>query len=62
MLYDFCAEKKIPTQRCGKLIVAVDDSERGRLRDVYQRGKVGWRTEAVCVYEGGPRQGAWRGV
>src|ERR687893_2848610 len=31
-LYDYCAAKGIAAERCGKLVVAVDDGELGRLR------------------------------
>src|SRR6476659_166234 len=34
----FCAENGIPHEICGKLVVAADDSELGRLRDLHERG------------------------
>ena len=37
-LLQFCDEKGIPYQCCGKVIVATDESELGRLDDLYQRG------------------------
>ena len=37
-LVRFCEENGIPYQRCGKVIVATDESELGRLEDLYQRG------------------------
>jgi L-2-hydroxyglutarate oxidase LhgO len=38
LLIDYCAEKGIPARLCGKLIVALDESELSRLEDLYQRG------------------------
>ena len=37
-LIEFCQENGIEYQRCGKVIVATDESELGRLDDLYQRG------------------------
>ena len=37
-LVQFCDEKGIPYERCGKVIVATDESELGRLEDLHQRG------------------------
>ncbi|MHB8619067.1 MAG: L-2-hydroxyglutarate oxidase [Chloroflexota bacterium] len=37
--YAYCAEKGIPTDRCGKVIVAVDESELPRLQNLYERGQ-----------------------
>ena len=34
----FCDEHEIPLQRCGKLVVAVDESELGRLAELKRRG------------------------
>src|SRR5690606_3465007 len=31
MMRDFCAERGLPYEECGKLVVAVDESELGRL-------------------------------
>ena len=38
-LYRFCAEHDIPHQRCGKVVVAVDDSELPRLDELERRGR-----------------------
>jgi (S)-2-hydroxyglutarate dehydrogenase len=37
-MYDFCAERGIAHERCGKVIVAVDETELGRLDDLERRG------------------------
>jgi 2-hydroxyglutarate dehydrogenase len=37
-LYDYCDAKDIPYRRSGKLIVAVDDAELGRLDELERRG------------------------
>eukprot|EP01045_Picozoa_sp_COSAG04_P005913 COSAG04_NODE_282_length_18189_cov_7.893145_11_plen_121_part_00 len=37
--YEYCASHNIPIRKTGKLIVAVDDSEVGRLKDIFERGK-----------------------
>ncbi len=34
----FAREHGVPVERCGKVIVAVDDGERARLADLYERG------------------------
>ncbi len=39
MLIRFCEEKGIPFDRCGKLVVATDESELGRLDELERRGK-----------------------
>jgi (S)-2-hydroxyglutarate dehydrogenase len=38
-LYAYCAERGIPTERCGKVIVATEESELGRLRTLHERGQ-----------------------
>ena len=38
LLREFCDERGIPYRMCGKVIVAVDDEERPRLQDLYERG------------------------
>ena len=37
-LYAYCEEHGIPTERCGKVIVATDESELGRLDALHERG------------------------
>ena len=39
MLYDFCASHGVPHRKCGKLIVATNESERERLAAVLQAGR-----------------------
>eukprot|EP01132_Coremiostelium_polycephalum_P006602 gene6602-8171_t len=38
MMYNYCREKNIPYDKCGKVIVAVTKSECDRLDELYQRG------------------------
>ena len=38
-LYRFCAERGVPHERCGKLVVAVDGEERARLETLRARGE-----------------------
>jgi (S)-2-hydroxyglutarate dehydrogenase len=38
-MYELCAEKGIPTERCGKVIVAADESELPRLEELKRRGE-----------------------
>jgi len=38
MLYEFCARYAVPHERCGKLIVAVDESETGPLEALFRLG------------------------
>jgi (S)-2-hydroxyglutarate dehydrogenase len=37
-LYDYCAQRGIASERCGKLIIASDSSELGRLEELERRG------------------------
>jgi (S)-2-hydroxyglutarate dehydrogenase len=39
LMYEFCAEKGIATERCGKVIVAADESEIPRLEELKRRGE-----------------------
>lgn len=38
LTYKYCDEKGIPYKKTGKLIVATDQSELGKLDDLYERG------------------------
>jgi len=38
-MYEFCERKGIPFERCGKVIVARDESELGRLDELERRGR-----------------------
>ncbi len=38
MMREFCDEQRVPYERCGKLIVAVDETELDRLADLETRG------------------------
>ena len=37
LIYQYLKEKNIPYRRCGKVIVAVDDEEIPRLKQIYMR-------------------------
>ena len=37
-LVNFCDENEIEYQQCGKVIIAIEESELGRLQDLYDRG------------------------
>jgi L-2-hydroxyglutarate oxidase LhgO len=39
MLLQYCAEKKIPVNKCGKLVVAKDETELPQLDELLRRGK-----------------------
>src|SRR5215211_2703813 len=39
LMYEFCAEKRVPTDRCGKVIVAANDGELHRLEELRERGE-----------------------
>lgn len=39
MMTAYCSEKSIPHEICGKVVVATDEAEAGRLRDLHERGK-----------------------
>jgi (S)-2-hydroxyglutarate dehydrogenase len=39
LLYEYCDRKQIPYERCGKLIVATEESEVPRLEELYRRGR-----------------------
>lgn len=51
-LEDFCAQEGIPFDRCGKVIVAVDDSELPALRTLFERGQ---SNGVECVWIGTDR-------
>jgi L-2-hydroxyglutarate oxidase LhgO len=38
-MYAYCAQRGIPTRRCGKLIVATNEDEIGRLHTLFDRGR-----------------------
>ncbi|BEP15915.1 L-2-hydroxyglutarate oxidase [Acidothermaceae bacterium B102] len=38
-LYDFCADKAVPVEQCGKVVVATSASELPALRQLYERGQ-----------------------
>src|SRR5215475_4722114 len=38
-MVEFCREHSIPHEICGKLVVAANEDELARLRDLYERGR-----------------------
>lgn len=40
MMYQFCSENNIPFERCGKLVVACDDTEIPALNELERRGRM----------------------
>ncbi len=38
MLYNFCGENNIPNERCGKIVVATNESELNALDELFKRG------------------------
>lgn len=39
LITNFAAEKNVPYERCGKLVVALDDAEESRLKSIYERAQ-----------------------
>ena len=39
LLREYCAERRLPFEECGKTVVALDATEVARLRAIEQRGK-----------------------
>ena len=37
LLKEFCVQKGLPYEECGKLVIALDDQEKGRLSAIYER-------------------------
>jgi L-2-hydroxyglutarate oxidase LhgO len=56
MLKEYCAEKELPYQECGKLVVAVDDGERGALEKIRQRASENGVPGLRSVDAGGIRE------
>ena len=44
-MYRFCEEEEVPHQRCGKLVVAVEEEELPRLDELERRGRANGLTE-----------------
>ncbi|HWQ93460.1 MAG TPA: L-2-hydroxyglutarate oxidase [Clostridia bacterium] len=52
ILSAYCAEKKIPTNKCGKLVVAKDETELPRLDELLRRGEAnGVTLESITAAE-----------
>jgi len=45
LMYQFCEENGIAYDRCGKLVLAADETERHKLNDLEQRGRANGLTE-----------------
>src|SRR5258706_13373597 len=56
-LIAFCEENAIPFELCGKLIVALDESELPRLEELYRRGTAHSGTGVGVIGAGGLRGG-----
>jgi L-2-hydroxyglutarate oxidase LhgO len=48
-LYEYCAERSVPHQRCGKLIVATDDAQIDELEGIRRRAHANGVTDVVHV-------------
>jgi L-2-hydroxyglutarate oxidase LhgO len=48
-LYDYCADRGVPHQRCGKLIVATDAAQLGELEGIRRRAHANGVTDVVHV-------------
>ena len=48
-LYDFCDEHDVAYERCGKVIVALDRSELGRLDELVRRGRANGVPGLRCI-------------
>jgi L-2-hydroxyglutarate oxidase LhgO len=48
-LYDYCADRGVPHQRCGKLIVATDAAQLGELEGIRRRAHTNGVTDVVHV-------------
>ena len=51
MLYDFCASHGVPHRKCGKLVVATNESEIARLDVVYKQAQTN-EVEGVEIIDG----------
>jgi L-2-hydroxyglutarate oxidase LhgO len=51
MLYDFCASHGVPHRRCGKLIVATEDAEIGKMEAILRQGQANG-VEGLALIEG----------
>ncbi|MDO8904620.1 NAD(P)/FAD-dependent oxidoreductase [Hydrogenophaga sp.] len=49
MLYRYCQERRIPHQQCGKLIVALTDSQRMALPDLVRQGAINGVDDLVVI-------------
>src|ERR1700730_4100166 len=40
MLYEFCASHGVPHRKCGKLIVATDETQTPKIEAIYRQGQI----------------------
>ncbi len=45
LLYEYCATRGVPHRRCGKLIVASDDSQMNELKNIQQKARINGVTD-----------------
>ena len=55
-LYDYCEQRGIAVERCGKVIVALDEGELGRLDELERRGRANARAGPAPPRRGGDRR------
>src|SRR3954463_10766787 len=51
MLYDFCASHGVPHRKCGKLVVATNDSELAKLEGIIKQAQING-VEGVTLIDG----------
>jgi L-2-hydroxyglutarate oxidase len=56
LLLDYCAERDVPVRLCGKLVVASDETELGRLATLHRRGTANGLVGLQIVDERGIRE------
>jgi L-2-hydroxyglutarate oxidase LhgO len=49
LLYEYCVSHGVPHKRCGKLIVAADDTQLGELRQIQQKAHANGVTDVVWM-------------
>jgi L-2-hydroxyglutarate oxidase LhgO len=49
MMYEFCASHGVPHKRCGKLIVATEDAEVGKMEAILKQGQINGVEDFVMI-------------